>query len=526
MLACALRLIGFQTQQSVQSVRNTPTELDRCHTCRSHVTSRWNIRDLHGSHAKELIDNYVDDRTCSGKRRAAPFDKTRDSIDEKVVNITRLRYEHLAHTEGALICWTCASPIANQLHYEALRSEHETSTPDTDADTHVDNMRSHLIRTCNIPDTTIPNAINHDAIAHIRKCVRQIIINKPHECGLSWHPAPCIQPTRIPFGYGDLVGNTFEHRSSRTARIYLAAPSLEYVENDHDAHTIYTTIQLRVYYRTVSDMQHPTPTYGSIALPEYLSSHGTTIRTDTPTDVIEPPHTTHPTKMWPTSDRAHDIELLRQHHRIAHIICQRFQSNPDEGGHRTAKRILSDGYSGLCHNSNTHHTIYKRISRVAHPDKNVTRDTFHCALAHLVMESIRKALDITTSPTTNNDSRRAFQLMPTLDSERFKTLVHSYRRPTLTRSMSDPSITTTALPSVSHRWVDEPAKQHAEQFRLRARVRLGLANINAYRQPRGTNRRRNCAHCSKLETLSHMFAGCDRFRSHYRRRHDDSAGSP
>ena len=53
----------------------------------------------------------------------------------------------------------------------------------------------------------------------------------------------------------------------------------------------------------------------------------------------------------------------------------------------------------------------------------------------------------------------------------------------------------TALPSVSHRWTDEPAKQHAEQFRLRARVRLGVANINAYRQPRGANGRRNCAHC-------------------------------
>ena len=33
----------------------------------------------------------------------------------------------------------------------------------------------------------------------------------------------------------------------------------------------------------------------------------------------------------------------------------------------------------------------------------------------------------------------------------------------------------TALPSVSHRWIDEPAKQHAEQFRLRARVRLGIS---------------------------------------------------
>ena len=174
---------------------------------------------------------------------------------------------------------------------------------------------------------------------------------------------------RTPFGYGDLVGNTFEYRSSRTARVYLIAPSLEHIKKDHDAHTTYTTIQLRVYYRTVSDMQHPTPTYGSMALPEYLSSHDTTLRADTPADVIEPPRTNHPRQIWPTSDRAHDIELLRQYHRITHIILQRLQSDPDEGGRRTAKRILSDGYSGLCHNSNIHHNIHKHISRIAHPDK-------------------------------------------------------------------------------------------------------------------------------------------------------------
>ena len=75
-------------------------------------------------------------------------------------------------------------------------------------------------------------------------------------------------------------------------------------------------------------------------------------------------------------------------------------------------------------------------------------------------------------------------------------------------------------------WIDKPAtKQHAEHFRLlRARrVRLGIANINAYRQPRGANGRRNCAHCGVLETLAHMIAGYNRFRSHHRRRHDDSA---
>ena len=81
----------------------------------------------------------------------------------------------------------------------------------------------------------------------------------------------------------------------------------------------------------------------------------------------------------------------------------------------------------------------------------------------------------------------------------------------------------TVLPAVSHQWIDEPAKQHAEHFRRRARVRLGLANINAYRQPRGANGRRNCAYCGILETLVHIFAGCNWFLSHYRRRHGGSA---
>ena len=128
-----------------------------------------------------------------------------------MVNITRQRFEHLAHTEGALVSWTCASPIASQLHYEALRSEHETTIPGiVDEDANANNIRSHLIRTCDIPATTIPDAINHDAIAYIRKCARQITINKPHGCGLSRYPAPCTQPKRAPFGYGDLVGNTFK----------------------------------------------------------------------------------------------------------------------------------------------------------------------------------------------------------------------------------------------------------------------------------------------------------------------------
>ena len=153
-------------------------------------------------------------------------------------------------------------PIANQLHYEALRSEQEAATPEPDANTNTENTRSHLIRTCNIPDSTTPDAINHDAIAHIRKCVRRVIMNKPRECGLSWHPAPHIQPTRVPFGHGDLVGNSFEHRSSRTAQIYLIAPSLEYIHrkrsrrscdiHNYTATCIYTTARF-----PTCNTQHP-----------------------------------------------------------------------------------------------------------------------------------------------------------------------------------------------------------------------------------------------------------------------------
>ena len=49
------------------------------------------------------------------------------------------------------------SLLSNQLRYEALRSEQETATSDTDANTNTENIRSHLIRTCNIPDNTIPD---------------------------------------------------------------------------------------------------------------------------------------------------------------------------------------------------------------------------------------------------------------------------------------------------------------------------------------------------------------------------------
>ena len=80
------------------------------------------------------------------------------------------------------MCWTCASPIANQLHTETLRSAREASDPDMDDGTGASNIRSHLTRTCSMPDTTTSDIVNHDAIAYIRKCARNIITNKPHEC--------------------------------------------------------------------------------------------------------------------------------------------------------------------------------------------------------------------------------------------------------------------------------------------------------------------------------------------------------
>ena len=75
-----------------------------------------------------------------------------------------------------------------------------------------------------------------------------------------------------------------------------------------------------------------------------------------------------------------------------------------------------------------------------------------------LMESIRKALGITMPLTANNDARRAFQPMLTLDFEHFQTLVYSYRRPTLARSVSDPSIVTTN--TLKHTSTGETPIQH------------------------------------------------------------------
>ena len=113
------------------------------------------------------------------------------------------------------------------------------------------------------------------------------------------------------------------------------------------------------------------PARGLLSLPSLLSAFLLTAIKRTQArerDRITTKHTYYE-KTWPTSDRPHDTELLRQYHRITHIICQRSQSNPDEGGRRTAKRILSGGYSGVCHNSSTHHNMHIQTNFPSRPSR-------------------------------------------------------------------------------------------------------------------------------------------------------------
>ena len=50
------------------------------------------------------------------------------------------------------------------------------------------------------------------------------------------------------------------------AQIYLVAPAHRFVEYAHGPLTEYDETQLRAYYRTIPDMQRPTPVFGSTPL--------------------------------------------------------------------------------------------------------------------------------------------------------------------------------------------------------------------------------------------------------------------
>ena len=67
-------------------------------------------------------------------------------------------------------------------------------------------------------------------------------------------------------------------------------------------------------------------------------------------------------------------------------------------------------------------------------------------------------------------SGRAFQSMPALESERSQALVHSYRRSTLTRSVSDPSIVTTKIST--HTLNETPIQHNNDSSPLRRFVTM------------------------------------------------------
>ena len=427
MLAHVLRVLHFHTPQSVMSMRGVASIKDRCHVCNTWVVSRWGISDKHGAIAKTLINEYVRTMTATGSRRPAPFDKPRDSVHKDVLAVVRKRFTYLAHHEGILVCWACAVPVADQIHKCGATPpvDDDGSTLGEDTGGAQSGSSSRPTRACTRAPSS-PQPTEHSTEAHIRACVKNILARKLHVGGLTCHYAPAAQPTRVLYGHGDIVGVPFEYRPGCSARVYLVAPALEFVKPSHGPHESFSTLQLRAYYRSTPDMQHPTPVYGSVPLcqriqPEPPSASDPriappTMRTATDTHQPTTPHTARP----------EDAELLRQYHRIAHIISARHAVNSERGGGSTARRILSHGFGGFSHNSRTCRDVYKSISLVAHPDKHPMRNAYYRAVADIVMEVTRRANDIVASPSSSD--RAAFPPVPALDSAQFSTLVNSHRR--------------------------------------------------------------------------------------------------
>ena len=87
----------------------------------------------------------------------------------------------------------------------------------------------------------------------------------------------------------------------------------------------------------------------------------------------------------------------------------------------------------------------------------------------------------------------------------------------------------TADPEVTHHWMHTlgVAFLTDEEYRLMFRARFGLLPLNAHRQ-RANRAARCCAYCrangtAPIETLTHVFSVCPRYRNIMRMRHDDIA---
>ena len=426
------------------SMRGVSSPKDRCHVCNSWVVSRWGISDRHGTVAQALISAYVHGITKTGTRRPAPFDKPRDSAHKDVLAIVRKRFAYLAHREGVLVCWACAVPVADQVHRcgDTHPAADGGSSLGDDTGQTSPGPSTRPARTCT---RTLPRSqpTEHDTETRIRACVKNILARRLQVGELTCHFAPAAQPARVPYGHGGIIGVPFEYRSGRSARVYLVAPALEFVKPSHGPHESFSESQLRAYYRSIPDMHHPTPVYGSVPLSQRLQ--------------LGPPPTPDPRPALPAVNtapgsqrsviphtaRPEDAELLRQYHRIARIISARHAVNSERGGGSTARRILSHGLSGFSHNSRTCRDVYKQISLVAHPDKNLMRNACNCAVADIAMEVTRRASGIVTLPPSSD--RAAFPLVPALDSAQFSALMSFHRRATqdntpLMRSATTPPV--------------------------------------------------------------------------------------
>ena len=167
------------------------------------------------------------------------------------------------------------------------------------------------------------NSTEHDTEACIRTCARSILAKRLRVGGLTCHPAPTAQPARVPYGHDGIIGKSFEYRSGHWAQVYLVAPALEFTKPMHGPHEAFLESQLRAYYRSIPDMQHPTPVYDSVPLHQRLRPQSPS----TPGPRAAPPAVgttpgSRPSAV-PHTARPEDAELLRQYHRIARIIYTR-----------------------------------------------------------------------------------------------------------------------------------------------------------------------------------------------------------
>jgi len=80
----------------------------------------------------------------------------------------------------------------------------------------------------------------------------------------------------------------------------------------------------------------------------------------------------------------------------------------------------------------------------------------------------------------------------------------------------------TAALAVTHKWISDPTKLPPDMCRLYATARLGILPVNANRQPRTNNPRRQCPHCAVIETPTHTYSACARYINQRRLRHDNA----